>query len=163
VTQTASVLDRLNRDIEEVTRTAQRANQVADNTTRGLLKWLLPNPKRPTRDLLESRGSIYQHAETVASTIVDLLFKTDAWTREIGKRRQQESAVEYERRMKINKVKSFFDNCNYEDLMPLFLDYKLKDLDHVIQKWNGKHTESQITTPPKRVKFRIVRNNERKP
>ena len=155
MTQTASVLERLNRDIEEATSTAQRANQVADNTTRGLIKWLLPNPRNITKDLIESRGRYYQHVETVVSTAVDLLFRTDVWTREIGKRRQQESAVEHERRMKIDKVESFIDSLNYEELIPLFLDYKLKDLDQVIQIWYRKHTRA-----PKRVKYRIIKNSE---
>jgi hypothetical protein len=156
------VFERLNRDIEQVTGTAQKANQVADNTARGLLKWLLPNPPSISKELTESRGRIYQHVETVVSTAVDLFFRSDAWTREVSKRRQQESAVEYERRMKISKVESFFDSLNYEDLIPLLIDYKLLDLDQVIQKWNSRYAESQQTGPPKRVTYRIIDDNENK-
>ena len=152
MTQTASVLDRLDRDIEEVTSTARRANQVADDTTRALLKWLLPNPRNLPKDLIESRGRVYQQVETVVSTAVDLFFKTDAWTREIAKRRQQESAVEHERRMKIEKVELYFDSLTYKDLVPLFLDYKLKDLDQVIHIWNSKYRESHKKDQPKRAR-----------
>lgn len=160
MTQNASVLERLDRDIEEVTSTTRRANQVADDTTRAFLKWLLPNPRSLTKDLIESRGRTYQHAETVVSTFVDLLFRTDAWTTEVAKRRQQENAADDERRMKIEKVELYFDSLTYKDLVPLFLDYKLKDLDHVIQTWNNEYTRTQKKGLPKRAHARIIENNE---
>ena len=131
-------------DFEETARIAERANLVADQTSRGLLRWLLPNPKSLKEDLIERRKRKYQFFESVGSRVYGLLSETDAWTSAVKRRRELETDVEEERSKKSGRAYSLFYSLSFEDLLPFFFDYKLKGLDYIISKW-AKHLPVEET------------------
>ncbi len=142
--QDVSVIDQFQSDFEETARIAERANQVADQTFRGLLRWLLPNPRSLTEDIIEGQKRKYQFFESVGSLVHGLLFKTDTWISAVKRRRQLETDVEGERSKKSGRAYSLFYSLSFEDLLPFFLDFKLKGLEYIIRKW-GQHLPVEET------------------
>ena len=154
--QDVSVIDQYQSDFEETARIAERANGVADQTFRGLLRWLLPNLRSDKEARIEGQKNKYQFFESLGSRVYRLLSKTDTWTSAVKRSRQLETNVEVERSKKSRRAWSLFDSLSFEDLLPFFFDYKLKGLEYVILKW-AKHLPVEETQV---VKYAIVSEPE---
>ena len=144
MTQEVPVLLWFVSDFEETARIAERANQSADQTSRGLLQRLLPIPNIKTGTLRTSRNRFNQKILSLFSATLGLLRKNEAMIINEAHRRQLEVNVEKERSKKSERAYSLFYSLSFEDLLPFFFDYKLKGLDYVISKW-AKHLPVEET------------------
>lgn len=147
MTKNVPVLSLFLSDFEETARIAERANQAADATTRGLLKWLLPISFIQPKTLRTTRNTYNQQIKALTSTVFGLLFKNDAMVINGVRRSQLEKTIEDERMKKINRAYSLFDSLSFEDLLPFFQDIKLKSIEYVLQKWAEKLPTEETQLP----------------
>ena len=120
---------------------ANRANIVADELSRGLLVYLLPEepPNFYRRSpSLNGKYELLKMIESGIATISDLSQLTENYRGLIEERERRKQAPEDEKNALIGRARNMFQRLDFEYLIPYYLDYKRRGPEYAVKKWSEK-------------------------
>jgi hypothetical protein len=140
-------------DLAEVTKLTEKANVVADMTTRLLLEILLPDKPEIEHQTIQARSHVIDYIESGASVLHDLFRGTSGWSELVQAKRSLEKKQRDEIETRNKFAIELLYALSFENLLPYFVDYKRKGSDYATNKW----TE---TLPKKKLQVRAVQQRE---
>jgi hypothetical protein len=146
--------------MNELLQIANRANNVADNVSRGLLMQLLPEERFRMAHLLrpspDSERNVLNMIESGIAYISDISKRTVNWTRMIDERRQQEKVLDDRKKARVTRARNMFQRLDFESLIPYYLDYKKRGAEYALTKWSE-------SLPIQKVKVKIIPDKQSGP
>lgn len=132
---------------------ASRANQTAEGMSRDLLVHLLPEEpfhiSHLSRPNPKAKRDWYNIVASGIAYVSDALKFSNDWSENEDKRRQREKNFDDSAKARISNASKLLHVLDYEDLIPYYLDYKLRGLDYAYSKWSQ-------TIPSERLRVRVA-------